>query len=233
LLVRIAVWFEKEETKPMAVITISRELGCAGSYIAERVAQTLGYHFVDKRKMEEVLIQYGFVEFDKAYDSAPGFWARFDSRRAEMVDLLDRVIQALARHGDVVILGRGSFAVLAGFADVLNVRIQAPLPVRIKRVLEQPEITGLDQAEAIVKESDRVRAAFIESFYGVRWDKATAFDVVIDTGKVSPELAVTWLVEMVKALNERRGDGRTSRTIQVDPILAAAVCAVLECQVAH
>lgn len=218
----------------MAVITISRELGCAGSYIAERVAQMLGYHFVDKRTIEEVLIQYGFVEFDKAYDSAPGFWARFDSRRAEMVDLLNRVIQALARHGDVVILGRGSFAVLAGFADVLNVRIQAPLPVRIRRVLEQPEITGLDQAEAIVKESDRVRAAFIESFYGVRWDTATAFDVVIDTGKVSPDLAATWLVEIVKALNERKGgDGRTSRMIQVDPILAEAICAVLECQVTH
>ncbi|MBE7555658.1 MAG: cytidylate kinase-like family protein [Anaerolineales bacterium] len=217
----------------MAVITISRELGSAGSTIAERAARTLGYHFVDKRTIAEVLIQYGFVEFDKAYDSAPGFWARFDSRRAEMVDLLDRVIQALARHGDVVILGRGSFAVLAGFADVLNVRIQAPLPVRIERVLEQPEITDPDQAEAILQESDRVRAAFVESFYGVRWDTATAFDVVIGTGKVSPDLAVTWLVEIVKALNERRADGRTSRTIQVDPILAAAVCAVLECQVTH
>ncbi|NUN01876.1 MAG: hypothetical protein HUU41_12235 [Bryobacteraceae bacterium] len=66
-----------------------------------------------------------------------------------------------------------------------------------------------------------------------RWDTATAFDVVIGTGKVSPDLAVTWLVEIVKALNERRADGRTSRTIQVDPILAAAVCAVLECQVTH
>lgn len=218
----------------MAVITISRELGSAGSYIAERVAQTLGYHFVDKRTIEAVLTQYGFVEFEREYDSVTGFWARSDPRRTELVGMLNQVIQALACHGNVVILGRGSFAVLGGFEDVLNVRIKASLPVRIKRVMEQQKIAEPDRAEALVKEGDKVRATFIESFYKVRWDAASAFDVVIDTGKVSPELAATWLVEIVKALNERKGgDGRTSRTIQVDPILATAVCAVLECQVAH
>lgn len=218
----------------MAVITISREFGSAGSSIAQSVAQTLGYHLVDKGTIEKVLSQYGFVEFDKAYDAAPGFWALFDARRVEMVGMLDRVVQALARQGNVVILGRGSFAVLRDLADVLNVRIQAPLPLRVKRVMAQQKITGTAQAEALVKENDRVRAVFIESYYGLRWADASAFDVVLDTGKVPPDLAVTWLVEIAQVLSKLKGGDRpTTNSLLVDPVLAEAVAAVLNNQAAH
>ena len=222
----------------MSVITISREFGSGGSDIAKKVAQALGYHLADKQMIGRVLSQYGLVEFDKEYDAAPGFWDRFDARREErrelMVDMMDRVILALAHHGDVVILGRGSFAILGGFADVLNVRIQAPLPFRIKWVMEQQEIAEPDQAEAVVKEHDRVRVAFIESFYRVRWDESKAFDLVIDTGKVPPDLAARWLFEAVQALKERKGGGeRAVDTIQVDAVLASTISDVLKCQVTH
>ncbi len=218
----------------MSVMTISRELGSEGRYIAEKAAQTLGYHLVDKATMENVLVQYGFVEFEQEYDAAPGFWARFDSRRTQMVDMLNRVIQALARHGNTVILGRGGFAVLNGFADVLNVRIQAPLPIRVRRVMAQQKISEPEQAEAIVKENDKVRVAFVESFYNVRGDAASAFDVVIDTSKVSPELTASWLVDAVRGLPEQKaGEERIARVIQVEPVLASAVSSVLGCEIEH
>lgn len=217
----------------MSVVTISREFGSEGSFIAKRVAQTLGYHFVGKDVIGKVLIQYGFVEFKHEYDSLPGFWASFDSRRAEMVDMLNRVMLALAHYGNVVILGRGSFAVLGGFADVLNVRLQAPLPTRIKRVMEHEHIVDFEQAEAVVKENDRVRATLIEKFYNVRWDTAGAFDVVLDTGKVLPEAVIPWLVDAVKGLDETKTGGeRTTQLIQVDHVLASVISEVLEEQVA-
>ena len=40
----------------------------------------------------------------------------------------------MARHGNVVILGRSGYAILAGLADVLHVRLQAPLEDRIELV---------------------------------------------------------------------------------------------------
>ncbi len=218
----------------MSIITISREFGSDGSYIAEKVAQALGYHFADKKTMEDVLVQYGFAEFEREYDVAHGLWARFDARTMEMVKMLNQIIQAVAHHGNVVILGRGSFAILSGYADVLNVRIQAPLPVRQARVMAQQKIAAPEQAEAIVKETDRVRTTFIESYYGVHWDVASAFDVVIDTGKVAPDLAVTWLVDAVKAMPARKaGEARTTSALEVDQILASAVAAVLKCQETH
>jgi cytidylate kinase len=223
------------EVKAMAVMTISRELGSEGVTIAKKVAQELGYHFVDKDVIEKVLDQYGFVRFQKEYESGPGFWARFDGLRTRMVEFSYRVIQSLARHGNVVIVGRGSFAVLQGFADVLNVRIQAPFPIRVRRVMEQQGIAEADKAEAFVKESDRVRTAFVESWYGIKWDTASAFDMMLDTGKVSPDMAAAWLVAALNALRERPvgGDQRTTNTIQVDYLLDNVISQTLDCQVTH
>lgn len=218
----------------MSVVTISREFGSEGGYIAEQAAQSLGYHLVDKTTMENVLMQYGFVEFEKGYDTALGFWARFAQRTTEMVDMLNRVIRALARHGNVVIVGRGSFALLGGLADVINVRIQAPQPIRIKRVMTKHNIAEPERAEAIVKESDHIRATFIESYYNVRWDFSGAFDLVIDTSKVPPDLAATWLVDAVKALQERdTREARTTPALEEDSILEATVADVLKCQTIH
>lgn len=212
----------------MAVITISRQLGSEGTYIARKVADNLGCHCVDKSAIEEILSGYGLVHFDNMYESVPGFWARFDKLTLETISLLNRTILALASQGEVVIVGRGSFAVLAGFTDVLNVRIQAPLSVRAQRVVEREDIKNLDQARVIVIESDRVRSAFVESFYGLRWDEASAFDLVIDTGKVSRDVAITWLVEAYRALQESQpGREPATNTIEVDPILAKAVATAL------
>lgn len=215
----------------MSVVTISREFGSRGDIIAEEVARTLGYRLVDKALIGSLLSQYGLVAFEKDYDVLPSFRERFSAqkaqRREQMVKMLNQIVQAVAQHGNVVIVGRSGFAILQGFGDVLNVRIQSPLAIRVNRVMAKQNITA-EQAEAIVKESDKARSAFVESFYKARWDAASAFDLVIDTGKVSQDMAAAWLVDAVKALNERSaGGGPTCKSIQVDPILAAAVAEAL------
>ena len=94
----------------MAVITISREFGSGGIDIAHKVAQATGFHYAGKDVMRAVLAQYGVVEFADEYGSLPSFWEGFDVHRMErrdlMVDMLNRAIRGLARHGNVVILGR-------------------------------------------------------------------------------------------------------------------------------
>lgn len=222
----------------MTVISISGELGSEQSQIAEHVAQTLGFHFADRKVIGEVLAQYGFVQFGQYYDSPPGFWSHLsqaEDHRSRMVDMLNRVILALAHHGNIVIDARSSFAVLGGLSDVLNVRIEAPIGVRTKRVMEQLNLAEPEQAEVVVKQSDEARTGFVRWYYGTRWDKAEAFDLVIDTGKIAPELATTWLVEAARALAAKKGSdaSTTTDTIQVDPILASTVSEQLNCQVAH
>ena len=211
----------------MSVITISREFGSEGDDIARRVAQTLGYHFVDQEFIGALLSQYGLVEFDREYEALPGFWEKFnaqrESRRDVMVDMLNQVVRAVAQHGDVVILGRSGFAILGSFADVLHVRLQAPLSVRVARTMAQQKITS-EQAEAVVKERDRVRVAFVEEFYRVPWGAIHAFDLVINTDKISPDLATTWVVDAAKAfVTSPEVDKLTTGSIEVDSVLAGAL----------
>jgi len=217
----------------MTIITISREFGSRGAQIAKDVAGNLGYHFADKATIAQMLSQYGYIRFGQEYDTLPGFLSRFDSQRAEMFGMLNRVILALATHGNVVILGRGSFALLAGYANVLNVRTQAPLSVRIRRIMEQENISPI-AAETLVNENDVIRANFIESSYKVRWDSATLFDLVFDTSKVPPQSAVSWLIETNENLMQRSADGLpTTDEIDVGSVLAKVVSDTLDCQATH
>ena len=178
------------------------------------------------------------MEFDRMYESIPCFWDRFDAHRMErrtiLISMLNQAIIALAGHGNMVIVGRGGFAVLAGLADVLHVRIQAPLPLRIHRATEQPAIAEPSRAEILVKENDRLQKGFVESVYGAQWDSAKCFDLVIDTGKISPDLAAGWVVDAVKALKVPDLSGvHTAAQLPVDHILASTVTDFFRCERVH
>ena len=221
----------------MSVITISREFGSEGDAIARKVAQALDYHFVDQKFIGTILTQYGYVEFDKEFSSLPTFWERFDAQREKqrdvMANMLNQVIRAVAHHGHVVILGRSGFEVLGGFADVIHVRLQAPFPVRVGRVMEQQGLS-FEQAETAVKESDKTRVAFVEEFYKIPWDSIHAFDMVLNTGKISLDLATNWLVDIAKVpVSSFEIDKPTTDSIVVDRILAETVSEVLNCDHAH
>jgi hypothetical protein len=61
-----------------------------------------------------------------------------------------------------------------------------------------------------------------------------AFDLVINTARVSSTLATTWVVEAVKAFKAApvKGQPRTS-SIPVDTVLGEAVSEQLKCKIAH
>jgi len=221
----------------MSIITISRDFGSEGDYIAEKVAKTLGYHFVDKEFFSKVLKDYGLVEFDGEYDARPGFWEKLDEqrieRREEVVDMLNRTIRAVAQHGNMVILGRSGFEVLGQFANILHVRLQAPIAVRIKRMMKEMKIP-LEEAEVFVKENDKVHIAFTQEYYKMPWDAIHSFDLVINTEKISPDLASTWLVNAVNALGCVQEPGKQAvSSLEIDPILKQAVSDALKCTLTH
>ena len=220
----------------MTVITISREYGSGGDQLAEKVAQSLGYHLVDKAFVSAVLCQYGLTEFDSEYEKQPGFWEGFDTEKAErretMVRMLNQVVRAVARHGNVVILGRSGYAILAGLADVLHVRLQAPLDDRIELVRNATNASLLE-ATALVKENDKMRKAFVESFYRVPWESALAFDIALNTSHVPVNVATDWVIQAAK-LPPRNLDIRmTTKQLEVDAVMQQTVSEKLKCAIEH
>jgi hypothetical protein len=210
----------------MAVVTISRVFRSSGRAIAEAAAEALGWRLVDKNTVGKILESYGLVQFSKDYDSKLGVWDVFDPRVKVMVTMLGRATLAIARRGRAVILGRGSFVVLGGFTDALNVRIQASLRSRIERCLSEDRPPDLERAEAMVRENDRIRRSFVESMYGIRWDSASAFDLVVNTDKVRVDAAAAWIAEAARGLGKSIAQPSTA-DIAADPVLDQVVAEVL------
>lgn len=213
----------------MAVITISRELGSGGLDIAQQVAKNLGYEFADKRTADGIFRQYGLTKFDDLYSSAPGFLDLINVDNLLLVSMANEILEAVAKRGNVVILGRAGFAVLGDYADVLNVRIQAPFSERVQRVMAREGLTNLDAAVERVKEDDEVHRKYVHRFYNKQWDEPANFDLVLDTGAISIEMAVQQIIEAVRTLEQKKAgkDAAPVASVEVDPVLADAVAKVI------
>ena len=221
----------------MPVITISREFGSEGDRIAQDVAQAMHHHFVDRRCIGTIIGQQGSGEFEKEGSKLLTFWERFDAQRERerdmVVKMLNRVIQAIAHHGNAVILGRSGFQVLGGFADVLHVRLQAPFAMRVHRIMKDHNLS-FDEAETLVKRNDRTRVSFVEEFYQVPWNSIQFFDLVINTAKIDPDTACNMIVDAASFF-EPGVDPKQSTvaSLEVDRTLANSVSEALHCDKIH
>jgi cytidylate kinase len=218
----------------VAVITIFRQAGDGGRYIAESLAQTLGYHLFDYGTAARILVQEGFADAPKVFKSVTDFWDRFTRKgpeRDEIHAMFRSLILATARHGNVVMLGRGCFAPLQGLSDVINVRLKAPLPLRINRVMQGRQLTH-DEATAFVVEKDALVRDFAKDSHGLSPNDLTFFDVVIDTDKVPKDSAVRMLVEAVGAMKGNLSEEPTAAALQVDSVMAKDVADEFE-RLAH
>lgn len=204
----------------MGVITISRQMGSEGTYIGKKLAKELGLSYVDKQELGKIMREYGFSLFDEVYDAKPNFWERFDLERVSTVEFLIQAMRATAKVGDVVMLGRGGFGLFQGFADVLNVRIQAPFNLRVERKINEHGLKRLE-GEALLRKFDQIRTSFISSDLDLNADDASMYDIVFNTELVKPDEAVSCIASAYAELmaNKRYGIGRNVSSIEVDPML--------------
>ena len=209
----------------MAVITISRESGSRGSQIGQMLAKQLGYLYVDRELIHEVSLEYGVRqdEFEHIYEQAPGILERYGRRNREIVQLIGRVILALAARDNVVLVSRDAFAVLRDYGDVLNVRVTARTNIRIKRLQEEHQLNR-QQAKAMLNRLDSERSKYIGAYYGLDWTDAGLYDLCVSTSKVPADQGLRLVLQGLSILEEHHDPERPLvRNEVVDPILEKAI----------
>ncbi len=238
------------------VITVSRQLGSRGSYIATAVAKKLNLRYIDREILNRAAEMAGFpdesmVEELEKRERIPGFLERiidsmnampaiptiasatlregyaYDEQVAALIlqenlnreealrhlteqqrrveagaaygELIRRVILEYAQAGNVLIAGRGGQVTLKDFANALHVRIHAPEDLRILRLVER---LGLDQKEAErqIHQADKERVRYMKHFYDAKWDDPDLYHLVINTGKVSLDLATQLICDTAQRL---------------------------------
>lgn len=203
----------------MCVITISRKLGSMGTYIGRKLAEELGYTYIDKNHLSAIMRDYGFSKFDYIYETVPTVWEKFDEYRENTIKFLAEVIVAVAQQGNVVIAGRGSFGLLDTFSDVINIRIKAPDEFRIHSIMQDRGISE-KEAEALMRANDRVRKAFVESDLRFNYTDSTEFDLILDTSIIHPDVCIEVLKTAILEKKGIRDDKRPKVTdLTIEPVL--------------
>lgn len=107
---------------------------------------------------------------------------------SQAIAMVQGVIDAAARRGSVVIVGRGGQAILRGRPDVLHVRVEAPLEHRIMRLMEQGDYTPT-QAEMEIDDRDRAARDYVKRYYDLDPTDLMHYHLVINTGLLDMETA--------------------------------------------
>jgi len=201
---QVRTWLEQERQAPEGgagphrqrpMITVSRAYGALGGLVAESAAKTLGFTYFDREVVDRVartahVSERVVASVDERLQDAISNWVAelFGAGRMAHRDYLlslARVVLTAGHHGRGVIVGRCAHLLLDP-AWTLSVRVVAPLPVRVARVVAHRRIPEAE-AEARVREVDRSREDFCRRSFGRGLDDPGQYDLVLDTARLPVE----------------------------------------------
>ena len=217
----------------MSVITITGQVGAGEDELARKTAEALHYELLERPLFEEILKEYGVVEYDKLLDSPPHFFDGLIDQKQSVNDLLNSIYLFFAKRNNCVIVSRRAFLVLDPFINVINVFVKAPLSVRIDTVMQQEKVDN-KAALDIIKDQEKIRRGIVESFHNQSWDSLELWSLIADSKKFGISRVADMIIEanreVVKS-DELYGwqDGMpTTDTIEIDPVLEKTIQRVLE-----
>ncbi|MFL6336471.1 MAG: AAA family ATPase [Pyrinomonadaceae bacterium] len=209
-------------------VTIARRMGSGGTYIGRHIAERLGLRYVDREVLqiaaERLGVECSALETNR--ERVAGFWERFlgslsfgppegtyapppahtYSDRA-LFECQTGILRELATRDSCLIVGYGAAYVLPRHARMVNIFFHAPLPYRVRRVME---IYGMDEKESarrMVEESDRLRARYFREMTGRDWAYADNYHLCVDTSMSPlPELAERLVLFVERRLQATQSD---------------------------
>ncbi len=122
-----------------------------------------------------------------------------DVDERQYVHTMTGIIEALADHGNMVVLGRGSPVILRDRPGTLHVLTAAPLDLRVQRLAVRDEMP-LEEASHRVHDSDRGRTTYHRRFFKVDADDPSLYDLVIRTERLPYEAGADLVVTASRAL---------------------------------
>ncbi len=107
-------------------------------------------------------------------------------------DLIASIVRELASQDNVLIVGRGGCRILSDWPCAFHVQIVGPLEDRVEQIMERE---GLNWKQALrrVQDSDAARSGYFQRQFKVEWLTSSLYDLVINTGKINRDDAVSWI----------------------------------------
>jgi cytidylate kinase len=213
---RLSAWVNVQERlshqptrKPRLTITLSRQFGCEGYPLAERLQALMEvrsgepWTIFDRALIERVSSEKQLSErllgqmgaeghaLDVLAALMPG-WHTHD----EVYDTLVRYIVRIAREGNAIIVGRGGAVVTQEFPNCVHFRLEAPHEFRVASIVRR---LGVSEAEAaaLVTEQQERRDRFIERFLHCSMADTRYYHAVYNTAKSPLDLIAASIAALI------------------------------------
>jgi cytidylate kinase len=202
----------EDEPPPVPVarfrnICISREAGAGGGTIGRLVGTRLGWKVYDHELLEAIAQRMEIpTDEARAYDElAPSVvqdWIlplreEHYAPQEAYLDHLAKLIEAIGRAGESIIVGRGAGFMLAR-EETLSVRVVAPLKARAARLAERMGLS-VRTARRAARDLDRRRNHFDRTMYRVEPTDPHNYDLVLDSNSLGLEIAAEVIVRAVES----------------------------------
>ena len=171
--------------KPANVLTLSREHGAGGREVGQRIAERLGWEFLDREILHRAaaLTEIPQADLERMDGHLAGGRSRRHPLQSRYAAALKRVVSEAAARGGLVVIGRGANFILRSAAAAFHLRLVAPLDARARRVADR-ERAGLAEAQRRCAEVDRQRGAFLQALFGRDGTVPSNYHLTVNTGRV-------------------------------------------------
>jgi cytidylate kinase len=134
-------------------------------------------------------------------------------------------ILGLAQQGNVLIRGWGAATLLRDMAQVISVRVCAPMSVRVQVMMER---LGVKDADAVRQEIERYDAAHLRTMratFDVEQEDALLYHIVLNTGRLSVDSCVKAVCQLAEVPAFQ--DHATTQSVLANKLLEAKVNSAL------
>ena len=197
----------KDEPLSNFCITISREYGSGGKYIAEQLAKRFKIKCYDneilKRLAKETKIDTEVLshldEESFLYDYAKNLAGKDKIAAAEQLFLTQsKIIEDLYSKGSCIIVGRCAESVLSSFPNVFSIFVTAKdKNYKIKRKMKYEGLTR-EEAEAKIAKVDKQRANYYKKHTGKVWGDKRNYFMTIDTSETGIQQTIDKIEEYIR-----------------------------------
>lgn len=193
----------KSENK--IVVTVSREYGSGGRYVAKLLSEKLGVKFYDKEIVTKLAEETGLSEeYIEENEQKRGILSTLEndqvtglSSKDELFIKETELIKKLARKDSCVIVGRCADFILKNNRNVVKVFVYSDMEDKIKRATK---FYGLDKekAEKEIKNIDKQRANHYKYYTEREWKEYSNYDICINSDTFGVEKSADIIYDMIQ-----------------------------------
>ena len=202
----------KEQNKENnTIITVAREYGSGGRYVAKLVAEKLGLKFYDKNLIEIISNESGlsasYIEENEQNihgNLLSSFNTQYYNNLSNDDNLFiaeSKAIKQIAEKGSCVIVGRCSNYILRDNENVINIFLYSDDENKVKRAVKY---YGLKEENAL-KEINRInknREKHYNYYTHEKWRNINNYDLSINVDRLGVEKTADYIAEFVNSRNK-------------------------------